>query len=592
MPNLINRRSSSLEPLEARIAPATFTVINTNDMGAGSLRQAILDANGTDATDTIAFAASLIGQTITLTGGEIAITENTIIKGSAPGKDLVTISGNNASRIFNIDDSTPGLLNVSISGLAFVNGDAGAGDGGAIYTEESLTVDRTIFVNNEADDSGGAIYSNTSGKLIVKNSTFTGNTSTTRYGGAFYARTEGDVQVYNSVFNSNSATYGGAMCITITGENANLIIDKSTMNDNTATTHNGGAAHLQNLNTGSGKIIVKNSVVSGNSAGQEGGGFYLDAGNVIITKTVFTNNTAFDAGGAVGNFNTNSVIITSSTFIGNSVTSNAGEGGGALFLSGTAAQVAKVTSSTFHNNSSANFGGAISAEGGIVLTVTKSTFNGNQALAGAGGAIDNSSNGAGGGGIINVISSIFTGNKASTSGGAIHTHGLGTDKVDLNVTGSTFTGNIAVESGGAIDAGFFSGYINGEGSVIIKSSKFIANSVTNNKDGGALYLRANTGTNAIVSITGSLFSQNVAGNDGGGIALGGSAVKTITTSKIINNTAVSGSGGGVVDYGSGDLTITKSTISGNTAIVSPATYNGGGGLITLTGNKIFGNVES
>ena len=35
-----------IEPLEARIAPATFTVLNINDSGLGSLRNAILSANG------------------------------------------------------------------------------------------------------------------------------------------------------------------------------------------------------------------------------------------------------------------------------------------------------------------------------------------------------------------------------------------------------------------------------------------------------------------------------------------------------------------------------------------------------------------
>ena len=38
------------------LAPAaTFTVINTNDSGTGSLRQALLDANGNPGLDTIAF---------------------------------------------------------------------------------------------------------------------------------------------------------------------------------------------------------------------------------------------------------------------------------------------------------------------------------------------------------------------------------------------------------------------------------------------------------------------------------------------------------------------------------------------------------
>src|SRR5947207_15548138 len=37
------------------LAAATFTVMNTNDSGPGSLRQAILDANGNPGTDAIAF---------------------------------------------------------------------------------------------------------------------------------------------------------------------------------------------------------------------------------------------------------------------------------------------------------------------------------------------------------------------------------------------------------------------------------------------------------------------------------------------------------------------------------------------------------
>jgi len=46
-------------------AGATFTVINTNDSGAGSLRQAILDANGNAGPDTIEFAITGAGvQTI------------------------------------------------------------------------------------------------------------------------------------------------------------------------------------------------------------------------------------------------------------------------------------------------------------------------------------------------------------------------------------------------------------------------------------------------------------------------------------------------------------------------------------------------
>src|SRR5437879_6637928 len=44
-----------LLPVQAARA-ATFTVTTTNDTGAGSLRQAITDANATDGVDTIQFA--------------------------------------------------------------------------------------------------------------------------------------------------------------------------------------------------------------------------------------------------------------------------------------------------------------------------------------------------------------------------------------------------------------------------------------------------------------------------------------------------------------------------------------------------------
>src|SRR4051812_15116600 len=45
-----------VEALEARQLLATFVVANTDDSGPGSLRQAILDANGAPGPDAITFA--------------------------------------------------------------------------------------------------------------------------------------------------------------------------------------------------------------------------------------------------------------------------------------------------------------------------------------------------------------------------------------------------------------------------------------------------------------------------------------------------------------------------------------------------------
>ena len=54
-----------MEGVEGRLLFSTFTVSNTNDSGAGSLRQAILDANKTTAVDTIKFAIASGAKTIT-----------------------------------------------------------------------------------------------------------------------------------------------------------------------------------------------------------------------------------------------------------------------------------------------------------------------------------------------------------------------------------------------------------------------------------------------------------------------------------------------------------------------------------------------
>src|SRR5262245_52055447 len=85
--------------LEGRVVPATFTVLNTNDAGAGSLRQAILDANADTVADTILFNTIpangtdfTTARTITLTTGSLTIANPLTITG--PGATLLTVSGN------------------------------------------------------------------------------------------------------------------------------------------------------------------------------------------------------------------------------------------------------------------------------------------------------------------------------------------------------------------------------------------------------------------------------------------------------------------------------------------------------------------
>ena len=105
----------SLEVLEGRTLPSVLTVLNNADSGPGSLRQAILTANADPSPDTITFADGLQG-TLTLTSGELLLSNSVTITG--PGANVLAVSGNNASRVF---DMTPGL-NVTLSGLTVTDG--------------------------------------------------------------------------------------------------------------------------------------------------------------------------------------------------------------------------------------------------------------------------------------------------------------------------------------------------------------------------------------------------------------------------------------------------------------------------------------
>jgi hypothetical protein len=100
---------------------ATFTVINTNDSGPGSLRQAIDDANTTAGADTINFNIPGAGvQTITPASALPEITEAVTIDGyTQPGTAVNTLAaGNNAIILIEINSSVSG----SSYGLSVTDG--------------------------------------------------------------------------------------------------------------------------------------------------------------------------------------------------------------------------------------------------------------------------------------------------------------------------------------------------------------------------------------------------------------------------------------------------------------------------------------
>ena len=185
---------------------ATITVINTNDSGAGSLRQALADTND---GDTIDFAVT---GTITLTTDELLVDKSITISG--PGSDNLTVDGNHASRVFHVSSG----VTATVAGLSITNGGEVPGAGGGIYNDHStLAIDHCTVSGNHGSVGGGVYNDGYSGTatLTVTNSTFSGNSAgylDYGWGGAIYndgSLGSATLTLNNSTFSGNSAGYHG-----------------------------------------------------------------------------------------------------------------------------------------------------------------------------------------------------------------------------------------------------------------------------------------------------------------------------------------------------------------------------------------------
>lgn len=174
---------------------ATILVTNTNDSGAGSLRQTIAAAS---ANAVIGFAPGLSGATIVLTSGSIALNTTLTIDGSTLAV-APTVSGNQAKGIFSLSNSSV----ITLTRLTLSNGKSNYG--GAIYNGGTLTLDRVTLSANQALN-GGALYN--VGSVAVLNSTLSGNSAYSGGGIDNY----GQLTLKNSTLASNSAVNtGGAL---------------------------------------------------------------------------------------------------------------------------------------------------------------------------------------------------------------------------------------------------------------------------------------------------------------------------------------------------------------------------------------------
>jgi len=270
---------------------ATFTVTNGASSGAGSLPQAITDANGS-AGSTITIAAGLV---IDMSGfSNPQVTASVTIEGDASNPP--TIIGPNSAPIFQVTGPPTGV---------------------------DLEVDDVIMQGSTTVTSGDAITTaGGPGSVTLTDDTF----QNFPHPAVELLLQTGDLTVTDCTFTGNSATVadsdGGAI---IVGSVNDLTVTGSTFSNNTAG-HNGGAIFLNAANS----VNISGSTFANNSAGIDGGAIGISnfSGDSTWTGNTFTGNTS-GATGFIGGaaFEVDSILagvtltIDQSTFSGNSATS-------------------------------------------------------------------------------------------------------------------------------------------------------------------------------------------------------------------------------------------------------------------------------
>ena len=373
----------------APAAAAGFQVTNLNDSGPGSLRDAVAQAEANPGADTITFQPLLNG-TITLTTGDLAITDPVTISGSGA---TITISGNNSSRIFDVENpAAMPPIDVHIDHLTLSQGLDSYG--GAIRVkDENLFLDNVTVSGNTAGAGGGvAFYGGNGAGLSVTNSLITGNSS--YYGGGIaIQQASGPITLTNTQLMNNQAYLVGGGVSARLAAGASVTVTGSTITGNKAGDPMGGDAiggglafdgyYAYGATT---PITITDTTISGNTAlsggGGEGGGiyFYYIVGAVIRQSTISGNQATFAGGGLEWEY---SGLVGMPLRIENStIANNTAAAGGGIYA--CAYSFSSIVNTTITGNSAVNEGGGIDFVDSTTSDVNSSIIANNTAPAGAG----------------------------------------------------------------------------------------------------------------------------------------------------------------------------------------------------------------
>ncbi|HEV2385930.1 MAG TPA: choice-of-anchor Q domain-containing protein [Candidatus Acidoferrales bacterium] len=331
---------------------STFTVTNTNDSGAGSLRDAIATASD---GDTINFSLPYPA-TITVLS---PLTVSHVVNIIGPGASNLAISGGDAIPVFQI---TAGVFTtpVRISGVTIEHGhsvgsSALSSNGGGIINARVLVLDSSIISANVADGFGGGIYN--TGLLTLSNTTVNNN-SAGLGGGGIKNGSPGlptSLTIINSTISSNTTPkYGGG--IHTDGE---LDLKASTISNNSAGLSGGGIYQLSRVNAS--KSTISGNVANNNNHDLQGGGGGIFNSNAVLTldTSTISENVAVGLGGGINN-------LAFTNIINSTISANAAVNGGGIYNNNQLT----LSNSTVYNNGSISFG--------IILGTVPSTTTASQ----------------------------------------------------------------------------------------------------------------------------------------------------------------------------------------------------------------------
>ncbi len=409
IPRERRRTRLGVELLEDRWVPSTFTVLNTLDnTSPGSLRWAVGQANSHPGADTIAFDGSAFAtaKTITLTSGQLDLTDSdtTTICGPAAG---VTVSGNQSSRVFDIDSGTSAALSKLI-----ITGGSVSDNGGGLTNSGTVTLTDCAISGNSAALGGGLMnyaMATLTGCTISGNSVV-GDPNDNAAGGGLM--NSGTVTLIDCTISGNSAVgapwsgaNGGGL-----GNHGTAILTGCTISGNSANTttnyiySSGGGM----VNFADGTATLSNCTVSGNSA-NSAGGLEIDGTTALSDCTISGNS----GGGLADSYAT--ATMTDCTVSGNSVD------GGVINFSGAAT----LTNCTISGNS----GGGLGNYGSGTLTLTNCTISGN-------------SNSYGGGGLANASTATLTNTIVAGNGSTDVSNGGGSISGSNDLIGTGDAGGL------------------------------------------------------------------------------------------------------------------------------------------------------